>query len=462
MRLVHLCLYLCFRAAEAAMRLVPLTWVFIIGRCAGAVAFALLGNRRRIARLNLALAFGTAKTDGEIRALVREHFRSLGANLFSSLKLATMRQEDIWQRVTLEKPPTLAIPPPAERTGWIAMISHLGNWELFGHLAPMFPEYRFGAFYQRLANPFIDQRYRELRGRSGTELFDRREGYLRGIRFLRSGGVVGVLVDQSAGRAGLWTPLFGRLASCSPLAAMLSTRTGLPVVPIAIHTAGLARWRVVLSEPIHPDPDHPDAMELLTARINRELERQIAQAPADWLWSHNRWKPLRPRFLLANDPRRFFFPPDFERATLQPFRLLVRSPNSEVQADAALPAIRAMKKARPDVWLAILATKPLAEFWRNRWEVDSVIMADPSEPLHSTVGKIHEAGRFDAALVFSDSLWSALEVFVAGIPLRVGQRAGFARHFFNQHFPATDDPVGSAAYYLQAARSIGADVSPDS
>ncbi|HEV7868821.1 MAG TPA: hypothetical protein VGO90_14130, partial [Chthoniobacteraceae bacterium] len=74
MRLVHLCLYLCFRAAEAAMRLVPLTWVFIIGRCAGAVAFALLGNRRRIARLNLALAFGKAKTDGEIRALVREHF----------------------------------------------------------------------------------------------------------------------------------------------------------------------------------------------------------------------------------------------------------------------------------------------------------------------------------------------------------------------------------------------------
>src|SRR5205823_8927701 len=118
------------------------------------------------------------------------------------------------------------------------LISRIGNWELYSHLAEKFPEYCFGALYQPLANPFIDRHIRAARARSGIALFDRRNELLSCVRFLREGGAVGVLMDQGAGYAGLWTPLFGRLTSSSTLAARLSVRTHLPIVPIAITTTG--------------------------------------------------------------------------------------------------------------------------------------------------------------------------------------------------------------------------------
>jgi hypothetical protein len=369
-----------------------------------------------------------------------------------------MRQADIERHITVEKPDNLVVPPEEKRAGWIAMISHLGNWELFSHLSPLLPEYRFGTFYQRLANRYIDRHIRHIRARSGTELFDRRESYLRSIAFLREGGVVGVLVDQFAGYAGIWTPLFGRLASCSPLAATLSTRTGLPILPIAIYTIGIARWRVVASEPIAPDLESPDAVESLTARINRELELQIAQSPADWLWGHNRWKPLRPHFLLARDQRRSFFPPEFDQAKLEPFRILIRSPDSEAEASASLPALRAIRKGRPDLWLAVLAPEPLTEFWQQTTLVDLIISFEDSEPIRLTAQKVRHAARFDSAVLFSDAPRAVWEAFLARIPLRVGPAAGLRRLLLHQYFPLPAHPPGSVSYYLQAAQSIGANV----
>src|SRR4029079_1443775 len=131
--------------------------------------------------------------------------------------------------------------------------------------------------YQGLANPYIDRYLQRTRTQSGNVLFDRRTELLKCVRFLRDGDVVGVLIDQAAGYAGLWTPLFGRLTSSSTLAATLSVRTGLPVVPIAINPSGRARWNLTISEPVYPKTDD---VELLTAQINHLLEQQIRRSPA--------------------------------------------------------------------------------------------------------------------------------------------------------------------------------------
>src|SRR5437870_3501271 len=273
-RIFHFGLYLAFRLCEGLMRLLSLDFAFVVGRAGGELAYRILRNRRAVALNNLRLAFGAEMSEARLRALNREHFRLLGANLLAGLKASTLPHEKIWERVTAN------VPDERSQSGWIALISHIGNWELYSHLTEKFPEYRFGALYQGLANPFVDRYLRAARTRSGIALFDRRNQLLSCVRFLREGGVVGVLVDQGAGYAGLWTPLFDRLTSSSTLAARLSLRTGLPVVPIAVNTCGRARWKMIISEPVYPKGD--DA-ELLTAQINGLLEEQIRRSPADWL-----------------------------------------------------------------------------------------------------------------------------------------------------------------------------------
>ena len=441
--------YLLFRACETLVRLLPLAAAFVLGKAGGEVAHQLLRGRRALALRNLRLAFGNEMSDAQLRGLNREHFRLLGANLVAGVKSSTMPNEKLWRRVEAN------VPDERPEHGWIALISHIGNWELFSHLGEKFPEYRFGAVYQTLANPYIDRYLRATRARSGITLFDRRSELLKCIRFLRDGGVVGVLVDQSAGYAGLWTPLFGRLTSSSTLAATLSIRTGLPLVPLAIYTSGRARWKLSIGTPVFPESDEP---ELLTAQINRLLEAQIRASPADWLWGHNRWKALRPHLLFARDQRRVFFPPEFDRHTLDAFRILIVSPKAPDEATATLPAVQAIAEGRPDTWLAVLAPTSTDEIWRSAPGIQQVIGWTENEGVSALAAKIRATAQFDAAVFFDANWKTAFAVWRAGIPVRVGHPAGWFARLYNQHHVPRDAAADAVRANLQIAHSIGANV----
>src|SRR5207247_11276976 len=100
---------------------------------------------------------------------------------------------------------------------------------------------------------------------TGLELFDRHGGFDPVIELLRSGGGVGVLSDQHAGDHGVWTPFFGKLASTSPLPALLAKRTRAALIAAGVYTIGRARWRMVFTERF----DQPDAsVATLTLRLH--------------------------------------------------------------------------------------------------------------------------------------------------------------------------------------------------
>ena len=274
-RLIYFVSYLGFRFFEGLVRLLPLEPLFLSGNSAAAFAITSCGNAApsRSAISGSPSARKCPKT--QLRAFNREHFQLLGANLLAGFKASRMSDDEVWERVTAN------IPTERLPTGWVALISHIGNWELFSHLSGRFPEYRFGAIFQGLANPYIDRYLRRTRAGSGNILFDRRTELLKCVRFLREGGVVGVLIDQGAGYAGLWTPLFGRLTSSSTLAATLAIRTGHPVVPIAINTAGHARWKMTISEAVYPPEDGDTrivhrADQSSARRTNPALSRRLA------------------------------------------------------------------------------------------------------------------------------------------------------------------------------------------
>src|SRR5689334_2692684 len=246
----HFCSYLAFRVYLSLIRLLPIEFVFVIGQLGGELAYRILRHRRELALNNLRLAFGTEMPESELRALNRRHFQLLGANLLAGLKVITLSREKILERVTAN------ITDKRDRPGCVLLLSHTSNWELYSYLGShLSPKDRFGAVYQPLANPFVDRYLRAARTSGGVTLFNRRNQLLSCVRFLRRGGVVGVLADQGAGNAGLWTPLFGRLTSSSTLAARLSLRTGRPVIPVALTTCGRARWKIAVSETVHPQGD---------------------------------------------------------------------------------------------------------------------------------------------------------------------------------------------------------------
>lgn len=437
----------------SGIRALPLRICFALGQCLGALLWAILPGYRRLARENLARAFAGEKGPREIRRLTFRHFTTLGANTCCAFRMAAMTEAQIRACAAVKNLDVLVA--AAQRgKGIVLMISHIGNWELFAQMNFLIPGLKMGTVYQAIRNKHIDDLINRDRRRNGVATFDRKRGVTKAVSLIREGGLVGVLVDQHAGDAGVWTPFFGSLASTSPLAASLATRTGAAVVPCAVFTDGFARWRLVVSDEIPYDADDPDR---LTADINAVLEAQIRRSPADWFWVHNRWKIPHPEFLLARTKRGLYLPEGTDPMRLRPFRILIRSSNWLGDAVMSSLAVRAIKQGRPDARVTVLTRDKLADFWRSVPEVDEVIGVPEEAGVFKIAMRIR--GRFDVAVLFPNSARTALEVWLGGIRRRVGYRGHNREWMLNQVIrepkPSTR-PKHHAARYLRIAEKMGA------
>ncbi len=411
--------YLLYRSGSAIASALPLPLLFVFGEFFGFCAWIILGNYRRLAQRNVTIAFGNEKSPRQLRRLVRRHFQRLGANLLCSVKLTGMPLEKMATRIEAENLDFIHRELRAGRPV-VLILSHLANWELFAHILPKYIGYvRNSTIYQRLGNRFIDEHVRRVR---------------------------------------VWVPFFGRLASTSPLPALLAKRTRAALVGVAIYTDGRARWRIVISPALE---DNQGSVGSLSAKTNQVIEQQIRRAPEDWFWVHNRWKTPRPNFLLARYKRGLYLPPHLSAQNLKPFRILIRSSNWLGDAVMSVPAVRAIKNGRPDTYITIAAPAKIASMWKLVPEVDAIIPLTGNSLL-SAARSLRGQSSFDVAILFPNSLRVVLESWLSGIPRRVGYRGHSRSWLLNQIIaePRRPGPLEhQSSRYLHIAHDCGAETS---
>ncbi|HWB60438.1 MAG TPA: lipopolysaccharide heptosyltransferase II [Chthoniobacteraceae bacterium] len=152
--------------------------------------------------------------------------------------------------------------------------------------------------------------------------------------------------------------------------------------------------------------------------------------------------------------------PAAEQANVLPARILIRSSNWLGDAVMTAPAVRAIKLTRPDAHITILTRAKLADFWKIVPEVDAVIPCEQKESVFSVAKKIR-AGNFDLALIFPNSVRSALEVYLARIPRRAGSHGKYRRWLLTSVFTGRlkpGPPRHQMHHYLDLAEFAGAKV----
>ncbi len=435
------------------IRALPLKVCFALGTGVGAALWAILPGYRRLARENLERAFGRERSAAALRGLTFRHFTTLGANTVCAFKMAALSDRQVRACMTFEN--EAGLPGAlAKGRGVVFIISHIGNWELLAQLTSAAPGYKSSTIYQAIRNKGIDDLINRDRRAKGIITLDRKRGVTKALALIREGGLVGVLIDQHSGDAGIWTPFFDSLASTSPLAATLATGTGAVILPCAIYTTGFAHWNFVVGDEIDNPCSDPQA---LTATLNRTLEAQIRRSPADWFWVHNRWKMPHPDFLLARTKRGVYLPAGYDPMNLRPFRILIRSSNWLGDAVMSAIAVRAIKQGRPDARVTILTRDKLADFWRSVPEVDDIIAVPDGAGVFKVAWRIRN--QFDVAVLFPNSSRSGLEVWLAGIRRRVGYIGEKREWMLNQIIPEPKRalrPRHHAARYLRIAEKMGA------
>lgn len=289
-------LYFLGRALVAVIQALPLAVVVRLGRGAGALAWLLDARHRRVALRNLEQCFGAEKSPAEIHAIAKENFRRIGENFASAVRIAAMSDAEIQGVLTVKRPAhgTVFHPGAGHHTIVLAL-GHFGNFELFTHGRLLLPGYTIVSTYRGLRQPGLNRVMLELRVRSGSLLFERREGMAAlKAAMHQPHRVLCLIADQHAGSRGARLPFFGRDCSTSVAPAVFALRYRCPLITAACHRVAPGRWCIEIGDEVPTrENGRPRPVEAISADINRAFETDIRRDPANWFWVHNRWKTGR-------------------------------------------------------------------------------------------------------------------------------------------------------------------------
>jgi KDO2-lipid IV(A) lauroyltransferase len=250
-------------------------------------------RRRRIIDFNLALAFPELNDD-ERRQLALDVSRHFGRVTLDALRVQRLTPEELRAEVIIEGEEHLRRTLDREQ-GFFLLSAHLGSWEVAALIAGLLIPDGISVIHRPLDNPLLDAELERLRAVFGNRALGKKNVSREIIGGIRSGGVIGILIDQRPHGVDLEVPFFGHPARTHPVLARLVRRTRAPVVPIFGYWEGPARYTVTFGDPIDPTELEPAELEdePLTARFMAVTEAAIRRRPEQWLWYHDRWRQLR-------------------------------------------------------------------------------------------------------------------------------------------------------------------------
>jgi Kdo2-lipid IVA lauroyltransferase/acyltransferase len=254
--------------------------------------------RRRVALENLRLAFPDL-TDAERRAIARAAYRRLGRMIPEFLLLTSSAAEEIsrifvydgesWARFTAAQ---------AQGKGVIACTAHFGNFEVLA-AAHNLRGVPITMISRKMGKSGANDLWRRARARAGVEdlVVKRGETWKAARAALARGRVLGYVIDQNQpARRAIFPSFFGVPAATAPTPAVLSIRTGAPVIFTLAVPMDDGRHRVVIEGPLSV-PDTGDRERDVLAfmqDLNDRLERAVRAHPEQWYWVHRRWKTRPP------------------------------------------------------------------------------------------------------------------------------------------------------------------------
>ena len=269
----------------------PEPLAFALGRLLCRLWYALDARHRRIARENLARAFGSRTTAAEREAISRSHFIHLGYTFVETCRLRRLSAAHLEQVVRVEGLEHLQRARERGR-GVVVVTAHFGSWEVLARAWLLLGE--AAAIVARpLDNPLLEAWIGGIRTAGGNRVIPKRHAFRHLVETLRRGGTVAMLIDQNVAREqGVFVDFFGTPACTTTAATLAARRTGAALLPVVCPRRAPGRFTVRIGKeiPVAVTGDHRRDILATTAEATAVLEAFIREHPEQWFWVHRRWK----------------------------------------------------------------------------------------------------------------------------------------------------------------------------
>lgn len=270
-----------------AVSRLPYPVVRRLGEFAGSLAWVLAVPRRRVARVNLRLCF-PHWSEAQRRAVARGHFRYFMRSFFDRFIFWYGAPERIRRLCRLEG---IEHFEPHRGRPVIVLAPHFVGLDAGGIRLSL--EAQCASMYAAQKSRALTEAMTQGRMRfNNGRLLLRTEGLRPAVKALRDGLPFYFLPDMDLGaRDAVFVPFFGVPAATVTSVARLARITGAVVVPLV--TTMTDDGYVARFYPAWQDFPGDD-LAAATRRMNAFIEERVLEMPAQYLWSHKRFKTRPP------------------------------------------------------------------------------------------------------------------------------------------------------------------------
>ena len=297
--------YLLFRIFTFPLAFLPYRVLHKLGRGLGWIIFHGYPKYRKRALSNLALAIDLNLSASEIKSLALQAIQSQS---ITTIEYPRLYREKNIHSIAICENPEVADQIMQSGKSVIFFCGHQANWEiLFLEGTHRMAGVTSGVAIGRpIKNKYLYAWVIRMREKFGGKIIEPKNAYREAMRALKQGKFVGIVGDQGMPDSGFLSPFLGRKAWTSPLPALLSKRSGCPIIVATIQRCK-DKYHIHYSNPIWPDTENQMERVLIT------FQDSIKSKPQEWLWTHNKWKQQLPGILkkeLRHDALAFIFGTD--------------------------------------------------------------------------------------------------------------------------------------------------------
>jgi Kdo2-lipid IVA lauroyltransferase/acyltransferase len=273
--------------------LLPFRFQYLVSDLLAFLMHDLVRYRKKTVMLNLRKSF-PEKTEEELRSIGKAYYHHMCDEMIETFQLIHMKEEQILSRFRIVNPGLIKTYYDSGRS-IVAVFGHYGNWEWLAAL-PLSLPHEILALYRPLHNPYFDRMMFRLRSRFGVipvpvnrtlqEILSRHQQKIPAMTLF--------LGDQSPARIHIqhWTRFMNQDTAVFLGAEKISVKLNQVVLFIKISKTKRGHYEAEFI-PLFEEPSKTSSFEITEKHLS-VLETIIREEPAYWLWSHQRWKYIKP------------------------------------------------------------------------------------------------------------------------------------------------------------------------
>jgi len=252
------------------------------------LAWRVVRVEQRALRANLTASFPDF-SEAQLQRLMRDYYRSFAQVLVEVVRSVNLSPQELNRRVVLEgfEPVRAAL---ASGTPVLLVAAHQCNWEWMLLALSLQLGYPLEAAYKPLVDGWAQREMLKARSRFGARLIPAQELLAQVLKGGRTPRAIAMVADQEprTSERRHWTRFMNRDTAFFMGTEEIARVTKFPAFFVGLRRT--ARGHYAMSITPLSQPGEKLAPGVLTERYARLVEAQIQASPADWPWSHKRWK----------------------------------------------------------------------------------------------------------------------------------------------------------------------------